>query len=190
MTRIAADLAPRGGAATTSARQLGTRGTAARVLIGSALVVDVLVEQSRWSGLVPSSWLLGLLGLPVAATAAAWLRARCRPERMSAIGGWGHLANLVVFLGLYLPQQFVPGLSVLWDGGLIFVGASMLLAAVRGYAGCELLAVSNWLLGREDQLGCVFFVCIDQAEAARAGQTTDHDTQATTGPTTLPDLRP
>jgi hypothetical protein len=29
----------------------------------------------------------------------------------------------------------------------------MLLAAARGYAGCEVLAVSNWLLHRDDQVG-------------------------------------
>ena len=28
-----------------------------------------------------------------------------------------------------------------------------LLAALRGYAGCEVLAVSNWLLRRNDQRG-------------------------------------
>jgi hypothetical protein len=40
----------------------------------------------------------------------------------------------------------------------------MLLAALRGYAGCEVLAVSNWLLRRDDQVGCVVFWPIDQFE--------------------------
>ena len=42
--------------------------------------------------------------------------------------------------------------------------ASMLLAALRGYAGCEVLAVSNWLLRRDDQVGCAVFWPIDQLE--------------------------
>jgi hypothetical protein len=46
-----------------------------------------------------------------------------------------------VFLALYLPEPTS-------DAALIFYGASMLLAALRGYAGCEVLAVSNWRLRR------------------------------------------
>jgi hypothetical protein len=40
----------------------------------------------------------------------------------------------------------------------------MLLAALRGYAGCEVLAVPNWLLDRDDQIGCALFWPIDQRE--------------------------
>jgi hypothetical protein len=43
----------------------------------------------------------------------------------------------------------------------------MLLAAVRGDAGCEVLAVSNWLLRRDDQIGCLLFWPIDHAERRR-----------------------
>ena len=50
------------------------------------------------------------------------------------------------------------------DAALIFYGASMLLAAARGYAGCEVLAVSNWLLRRDDQVGCVVFWPVDHLE--------------------------
>jgi hypothetical protein len=40
----------------------------------------------------------------------------------------------------------------------------MLIAAIRGYAGCESLAISNWILKRDDQLGCLFFSPIDFVE--------------------------
>ena len=33
-----------------------------------------------------------------------------------------------------------------------------------GNAGCEVLAVSSWLLGRDDQIGCLLFWPIDHAE--------------------------
>ncbi len=51
----------------------------------------------------------------------------------------------------------------------------MLLAAVRGYAGCEVLAVSNWLLGRDDQLGRLVLSPIDRldSERRRAGSGPD-----------------
>jgi hypothetical protein len=42
----------------------------------------------------------------------------------------------------------------------------MLLAAARGYAGCEVLAISNWLLRRDDQVGCMRFAPIDHVERA------------------------
>jgi hypothetical protein len=43
----------------------------------------------------------------------------------------------------------------------------MLLAALRGYAGCEVLAISNWLLRRDDQVGCLVLSPIDELERRR-----------------------
>ena len=51
------------------------------------------------------------------------------------------------------------------EAALIFYGASLLLAAARGYAGCEILAITNWVLRRDDQVGCVVFSPIDEVEA-------------------------
>jgi hypothetical protein len=48
---------------------------------------------------------------------------------------------VAVFVVLYL-------LEPTSDAALLFYRVSMWLAAARGYAGCELLAVSNWLLRR------------------------------------------
>jgi len=50
------------------------------------------------------------------------------------------------------------------DATLVFLGTSMLLAASRGYAGCETLAISNWLLRRDDQVGCLLFSPVDRVE--------------------------
>jgi len=44
----------------------------------------------------------------------------------------------------------------------------MLLAALRGIGGCEVLAVPNWLLGRDDQIGCALFWPIDRLECRGA----------------------
>ena len=74
-----------------------------------------------------------------------------------------------MFLALYLTFWYAPALSVTSDATLIFYGASMVLAAVRGYAGCEVLAVSNWLLRRDDQVGCALFLPVDHAERRTVG---------------------
>jgi hypothetical protein len=43
----------------------------------------------------------------------------------------------------------------------------MLLAAWRGYGGCEVLAIPNLLSGRREEIGCVLYTTIDRAEARR-----------------------
>jgi hypothetical protein len=104
-----------------------------------------------------SAWLLGLVGFPALLLAGQWLRARRIPTPLRATGPVAHALNLAVFLALYL-------LEPTSDATLIFYGASMLLAALRGYASCEVLAVSNWLLRRDDQVGCAVFWPIDYGE--------------------------
>jgi hypothetical protein len=156
----------------TGPRRIGSAGTTARLVVGLALLVYVAVyEQAGWP-LVLVSWLLGLIGLPVLAVAAQWWHARRTPARLDLTGPRGYALSVALFLVLFLPQWFIPGMFVLWAAGVIFFGASMLLAALRGYAGCEVLAVSNWLLRRDDQVGCVVFTPVDQWEhhhrAARA----------------------
>lgn len=45
-----------------------------------------------------------------------------------------------------------------------YLGVSLLVAAIRGYAGCEVLAISNWVTGRDDQVGCIVLSPIDAIE--------------------------
>ena len=52
---------------------------------------------------------------------------------------------------------------------LVWLGASMVLAARRRYAGRETLALSNWLR-RDDQIGCVVFWPVDEVEARLAAR--------------------
>jgi len=58
--------------------------------------------------------------------------------------------------------------------GLMTIGelsqrTGTLLAAARGYAGCEVLTVSNWLPHRDDQVGCVLFTPVDALARGRRG---------------------
>jgi hypothetical protein len=140
-------------------RQIGPIGTTARILVGTLLVGSV-AQGHLARGFHPSAWALGLLGFPAVLVGLQWLRARRTPTRLEATGPVGHALNLAAFLVLYLWEPTS-------DAALLFYGASMWLAAVRGYAGCEVLAVSNWLLGRDDQVGCAVFWPIDQLEDQR-----------------------
>ena len=142
--------------ATGRQRGIGPAGTAARVIVGGLLLGSV-AQGHVARGFHLSSWVLGLVGFPVLLRAGQWLRARRTPTQLRATGPVGHALNLALFLALYL-VEFTS------DAALIFYGASMLLAALRGYAGCEVLAVSNWLLRRDDQVGCALFWPIDQLE--------------------------
>jgi hypothetical protein len=140
-------------------RGVGPLGTTARVIVGGLLLGSVTWGHLT-HGFHLSSWVLGLVGFPVLLLAGQWLRARRTPAPLRATGPVGHALNLVVFLVLYLAEPTS-------DAALLFYGASMLLAALRGYAGCEVLAVSNWLLGRDDQVGCAVFWPIDHRERNR-----------------------
>jgi Na+/proline symporter len=143
-------------------RQIGPLGTTARIVVG-ALLLGSVIQGHLARGFHLSAWILGLMGFPAVLVGLQWLRARRTPTRLEATGPVGHAVNLAVFLALYLPEPTS-------DATLIFYGASMWLSALRGYAGCEVLAVSNWLLGRDDQVGCALFWPIDRLEHHRAGQ--------------------
>jgi hypothetical protein len=141
-------------------RRVGRYGTAARILVG-ALLLGSVVQGHLARGFHLSAWALGLLGFPAVVVGLQWVRARRTPTRLEATGPVGHALNLAVFLALYVPEPTS-------DATLIFYGASMWLAALRGYAGCEVLAASNWLLDRDDQVGCALFWPVDQLEHHRS----------------------
>jgi hypothetical protein len=147
-------------------RGIGVRGAAARVVVGVLLAGSVLYGHAA-RGWHPLAWLLGLLIFPAAVLVGQWWRARRDPAPLRAVGPVGHAINLAVLLGLYLTWWYAPAVDVLSDAALLFYGASMLVAAVRGYAGCEVFALSNWLLRRDDQVGCAPFWPIDAFEARR-----------------------
>jgi hypothetical protein len=148
-------------------REIRVWGVVARVTVGAALVGSVLYGHAS-RGWHPVAWLLGLLVFPVLVLAGQWWRARRRPTRLRAVGPVGHAVNVAVFLALYLTSWYAPTVDVLSDAALLFYGGSMLVAAARGAGGCEVLAVSNWVLRRDDQVGCALFWPVDAVEAGLA----------------------
>ena len=149
-------------------RRIGPAGTAARAALGITMLGSVTYGHLT-GPFRPAPWVLGLIGFPI----LAWAWQRWRTHRttapLQATGPVPHVLNVAIFFALYLTPDYAPALSVTSDAALVFYGLSMLLAAARGYAGCEVLAVSNWLLGRDDQVGCLLFAPVDHLEHRNRG---------------------
>lgn len=134
-------------------REIGSWGTAARVVVGAAALVWAAVEGITWVDAA-----LGVVVLPGAVAIALRLRGSGAPP-LRLDGPVAHGANVGVAVLLF---WLVP------VAAMLFYGASMLLAAYRGFAACEVFAAANWLWGRDDRLGCPLFTPVDAYEAARA----------------------
>ena len=148
-------------------RRIGPLGTAARLTVGMGLLGSVL--HGHVSGdFRPGPWLLGLVFFPAVPLAWQWWRSRRTPGPFEATGPVAQVLNVAVFAALYMTPDSWPVLWATSDATLVFYGVSMLLAAARGYAGCEVLAFSNWLLRRDDQVGCLLFAPVDYLERQRA----------------------
>ena len=150
-------------------RRIGPAGTIARAVVGGALVGAVVWGHVR-SGIDAGAWLIGLGVFPGLTIVWQRWRAGRNPTRLVWFSGpWGHVLTFAVFVALYLTWWYAPAVSVLSDAAMLFYGTTMLVAAARGYAGCEVLAISNWVLRRDDQVGCLLFEPIDRVERRPAG---------------------
>lgn len=136
-------------------RQIGPVGTIAR-LVGGVGFLFLGIEfghPSAWH------WALGAVAMPVASVAFMWLLRHGAPS-VRWTGPGGYLANIGIGVIVYVLS---------FPTAMIFYGTAMLLAAARGYAGCEVLAFSNAVLGRDDQVGCPVYSPIDAIEGAPTG---------------------
>jgi len=152
-------------------RQIGTIGTVARVLIGFLMVLYGLtggrvemMHSNVQTGFDPLSLGIGLVAFPALLLGWQWIRARIDQTRYDATGPLATTINIAVFIALVLTPLYAAPLSFTSNAALVFYGASMLLAAARGYGGCEVLAISNWILHRDDQIGCLVLSPIDDYE--------------------------
>jgi hypothetical protein len=144
---------------TARPRAIGRIGTAARGVCGLGFVAVAV----GWFRATPAETLLGVVVLPATAALVLALRGpRAPPLRLGAAG---HLVTAGVVLALL---AVFPGETV-----LLFYGSTMLLAAASGNGGCEVTVVSNWLRGRDDQVGCPLFAPFDALDRARAGRPAD-----------------
>ena len=148
---------------TTPKRGIGLVGTLARIAIGIAFIYLALTEfgTPNWD-LDWYSVPLGLIVFPAALLLFQAVRLRFTSDRLYATGVLGFCLNFAV-------GAVLISFDHTRDAALLFYGASMLLAAARGYAGCEVLAITNWVLRRDDQVGCVLFSPLDEIESKATG---------------------
>lgn len=143
-------------------REIGPLGTAARLLSGLLLIGLIVYGQLvATKHFTPVAWALGLLGFPALAFAWHWGRIRRNRAPFRETGSLSLLLSLVLPLVVYVTGWAVPALGFISDATILFIGFSLLLAALRGSAGCEFLTLSNWLLGRSDHIACAVFTPID-----------------------------
>lgn len=154
---------------TPHARSIGPIGTGSRIVGGLiAITLPIALGGFGWWDAAAV-----FIALPLIATASATLvteaYARLDPAALDARHAFCSppacaLVGLVVaaYVGLTFATP-LNGSVALW----VWLGGSMLLAAARGYGGCEVLAIPNLITGRDDQIGCMIYTPIDRAEARR-----------------------
>jgi hypothetical protein len=146
-------------------RDIGPIGTFVRLIAGLLLIGLILYGQLvATRHFTPAAWALGLLGFPALAFACHWGWIRRHPAPFRDTGILSFLLSLVLPLAVYMTGWIVPALGFTSDATLLFIGFSLGLSALRGSAGCEFLALSNWLLHRRDQIACAAFTPLDAWE--------------------------
>lgn len=137
------------------ARQIGPIGTSARVCVGAGLLIFGFAGEPS-----PSELVAAFVVLPAAELAVLLVLRPAGSAPFHLYGAVGYTVNFGT-AGLLLAVWTTPA--------LLFYGASIVLAVVKGYAGCEILALSNLLRRRDDQLACAVFSPIDALESAPRG---------------------
>jgi hypothetical protein len=143
-------------------RRIGPIGTTTRLVAAAGLFYLALFDGAGW-GLEWYDAVVGLAVLPVAVIAfglgARWYASGFMRFTDSA----GTTANCIVIAALAV-NPYTAG------GAALFYGATLFIAALRAQPGCEATVLSNWILGRDDQVGCPLFSPIDHAEARVAAR--------------------
>ena len=143
-------------------RRIGTIGTASRIIVGLGLLYLALADGLSW-GLTWHEAVLGLVAFPgvMVALGLAARRFAGRPVRF--MGPLGLALNTAVIVALFLNDYTL-------DAAALFYGVTMFIAAWRAQPGCEATVLSNWILRRDDQIGCPTFAPIDELEARLSAQ--------------------
>ncbi len=144
-------------------KDIGPIGTMARLGLGLGFVGSVVHGQLATRP-APATWALGLIGFSTLVLAWHWWRIRRSPAPFRDTSPLSFVLSVALPLALYFIWWYAPTFSVTSDAVLLFVGSSMVLAALRSSPGCEFLALSNWLLRRTDQIACAVFTPIDSLE--------------------------
>src|SRR5215467_7200778 len=139
-------------------RSIGKLGTAARAVVGVVFLYLGVVGLPPIHLLPWWQVLIGLVGAPALVTLIQLARLQFTSSRLDQTGVVPVVINFLVFIPLLI-------LEPTRGATLVFLGSAMLFAAARGAGGCEIVAVSNWILRRDDQIGCPLFWPVDAYEA-------------------------
>jgi hypothetical protein len=146
-------------------RRIGPIGTIARAAAGLAMIAFAIAH-----GVGAWDVATGLVGLPLLAgglyvlVAGASRRGRGEHGPATPTGLWA--VSVVVLLMVIAVATAITYLTPVDAGAIwLFFGASLLLVAARGDAGCEVLAVVNAVAGRRQSTGCIAFAPIDSLDA-------------------------
>jgi hypothetical protein len=154
--------------ATRLHRHIGPVGAAIRLFVGGALVGDIVYGEFATAGhLEPLSWLVGILGFPALVLVWHIWRIRRNPAPFLNTSPLTFVLSLALPLAAYFLGWAVRPLGFTSDATILFIGGSLLLAALRGSPGCEFLALSNWVLRRNDSLACAILTPLDALDQRR-----------------------
>jgi hypothetical protein len=144
----------------------GTRLLAALVLLSFALVGGDI----SWS-LGVRDVVLGLVVFPAVTIAVGFAARRFRAGPLHYTG-WIAIGVNCALIVLLLANPYTGG------GAELFYGTTLLVAAWRRRPDCETTALANWVLDRNDQIGCPVFTPLDRAEARVLGLSRPGDVRA------------
>jgi hypothetical protein len=144
-----------------------------RVLVGVGLLYLALADGGSW-GLAWHEALLGLVAFPAIMLAVGLAARRFAGRPVHFMGPLGLALNTAVIVALFLFDYTA-------DAAALFYGVTMFVAAWRAQPGCEATVLSNWILRRDDQIGCPTFAPIDEAEARLTARSRRHRAQAQSG---------
>jgi hypothetical protein len=139
-------------------RGIGPLATALRIAVALGLLylagrADGVSWDVEWYDLVG-----GLVALPGLILLLGLAARRYAHEPIRFTGPAGHALNCVVIVAL-VANPYTGGAATL------FYAAMLLVAAWRGQHDCEVTVLPNWILGRDDQIGCPMFAPIDALAA-------------------------
>jgi hypothetical protein len=150
----------------TGAGRIGWIGAASRAAAGLVLVyLAVFGGDLSWN----LDWrdaVLGLALFPAGMLAVGIAAGRYADGPLRYTGRVAIVLNCLAIVVL-LVNPYTGG------GAELFYGTSLLVGAWRRQPDCEATVLSNWLLGRSDQIGCPVFTPIDVAEARLRGRNQD-----------------
>lgn len=139
------------------ASRIGWIGVASRAAAGLLLVYFAVLDGDFSWDLDRRDVALGLVVFPAVMLAVGFAAGRYAAAPLRYTGPIAVVVNCLVIV-LLLANPYTGG------GAELFYGTSLLVGAWRRQPDYEATVLSNWILRRNDQIGCPIFTPIDRVE--------------------------